>query len=661
MCGIAGLWTTRDSLDVRFTAAAMTACLAHRGPDAEGVWADEQARVALGHRRLSIIDLSPAGAQPMASPGGRFVVSFNGEIYNYRDLRPDLPVVGDAGDTAVLAAALETWGIEATLSKLVGMFAFAAWDRRERRLHLARDHVGIKPLYYGFSNGVFAFASELKSLRQIDGFDLTIDRQSLASFMRFSYVPAPHSIYENVHKLEPGTFATLAGPTRDQCTHQTYWSLPTIAEQGQAEPFTGSDDEAIDELDRLLRQSIDQQSIADVPLGAFLSGGVDSSTVVALMQAREGGGRTKTFTIGSADARYDESSDAAAVARHLGTDHTEWKVTAAEAQAVIPKLPTIYDEPFGDYSQIPTFLVSQLARRHVTVALSGDGGDELFAGYNRHVWASGLWNKARRVPRPLRRLAATAATSLSPSTWDKLLGGRGHRHPGQKLHKLATFAAAPDAHAAYRTLLSQWQDPASLVLGINEEAPSSEPNRVATQRRSDETGIDLSPPRPALRSNAAWFGGGLTNHMLLSDALGYLPDDILHKVDRASMGVSLEARVPLLDHRVIEFAWTLPLNMKLRDGIGKWPLRQLLYRHVPQRLIDRPKSGFGVPLDAWLRGPLRDWASDLLTAPALADYLDTALVQKTWRRFLAGRAADEQKVWNVLMFSAWQKAEEARS
>ncbi len=637
MCGIAGLWTTRDSLDVRAAATAMAGTLAHRGPDGEGVWADEPVRIALGHRRLSIIDLSPAAAQPMASPGGRWVLSFNGEIYNYRDLRGELDLPEDAGDTAVLVAAIEAWGVERTLPKLMGMFAFAAWDRRERQLHLARDPVGIKPLFYGYSGKTFAFASELKALHKVAGFDLTIDRAALASFMRYSYVPTPHSIYENVRKLEPGTWITLTAPTRDAMIQQTYWSLQDIAARGQADPFAGSDEEAVDELDRLLSRSVAEHCISDVPLGAFLSGGVDSSTIVALMQARKagGGGRTKTFTIGSADRRYDESTDAASVARHLGTDHTEWKVTAAEAQAVIPKLPTLYDEPFGDYSQIPTFLVSQLARGHVTVALSGDGGDELFAGYNRHVWASKLWRRASKVPRPLRHLAAAAATSLAPSTWDRVLGGGSHRHPGQKLHKLATFAKAPNARAAYRTLLSQWQDPASLVLGVDDEAPAL---------------LDALPNSPITNPQ-------FTNHLLLSDALGYLPDDILHKVDRASMGVGLEARVPLLDPRVIEFAWTLPLRLKLRnDGrgvVGKWPLRQLLYRHVPRNLIDRPKTGFTVPLDAWLRGPLRDWASDLLSATHLRDYLDPALVQKTWHRFLAGHTADEQKVWNVLMFSAW--------
>ncbi|TXF13340.1 asparagine synthase (glutamine-hydrolyzing) [Pelomicrobium methylotrophicum] len=656
MCGLTGFWTP-DRLPERLDVVAqrMADTLTHRGPDDAGVWVDEGVGLALGHRRLAILDLSPAGHQPMVSASGRYVIAFNGESYNHLVLRADLEKIGAGGtawrghsDTETLLAAFEAWGVEETLKKTVGMFAIALWDRATRTLTLARDRMGEKPLYYGWVRGSLVFASELKAIRAFPGFDNAIERRALALFMRHNYVPAPWSIYEGIWKLPPGCYVQFAGgvlPTGGRGDIKAYWSLREVAEAGLAQPFMGTEDEAVDELDRLLRQSLSGQMIADVPLGAFLSGGVDSSTVVALMQAMSSQ-PVKTFTIGFHEGEYDEAQHAKAVARHLGTDHTEWYVTPQDALDVIPKLPALYDEPFADSSQIPTHLVSMLAKRHVTVALSGDGGDELFGGYNRYFWAMRLWRRLSRVPLPLRRLAAAGVRTVSPAVWNNLFGLAApllpqrlrFALPGDKLHKAAGLFAARRPEEIYLRLVSHWEYPTDVVLGVERE-----------------------PPTP-LTDPAAWIAcPDSERRMMYLDSITYLPDDILVKVDRAAMGVSLETRVPLLDHRVVAFAWRVPLSMKLRNGEGKWLLRQVLYRYVPNELIERPKMGFGVPIERWLRGPLRDWAEALLDEHRLRreGLFDPAPIRQKWAEHLSGRRNWAYHLWDVLMFQAWWEAARA--
>lgn len=651
MCGLTGFWRCNGAAEAEclMIARRMAAALTHRGPDDAGVWLDAETGIALAHRRLSILDLSPAGHQPMLSPSGRYVIAYNGEIYNHLALRAELdeqpssiPGSGWRGhsDTETLLAAFEAWGIDATLQKVVGMFAFALWDRAQRTLTLARDRIGEKPLYYGWVNGVLVFASELKALRAYPGFANGIARQALTLFMRHNYVPAPWSIYQNIWKLPPGNYVQFAAAESalGRGALKTYWSLREVADAGLREPFAGSAAEAVAELDRLLRQSVTGQQIADVPLGAFLSGGIDSSTVVAVMQATADR-PVKTFSIGFHESDYDEAQQAKAVARHLGTAHTEWYVTPEDARAVIPKLPTLFDEPFADSSQIPTHLVAMLARQQVTVALSGDGGDELFGGYNRYVWATALWRKLAHLPLPLRRLAANAVFALSPDAWNRLYGAIDGalparwrlRLPGDKLHKAAALFAAECPETLYLRLVSHWQDPAALVVGGEE-------------------------PLTPLTDPAAWLAcPDFAQRMMYLDALTYLPDDILVKVDRAAMAVSLETRVPLLDHRLVAFAWQLPLSMKLRAGQGKWILRQVLDRYVPRTLIERPKMGFGVPIEHWLRGPLKEWAEDLLAAERLQreGFLDPAPIREKWAEHLAGKRNWAYALWNVLMWQAW--------
>jgi asparagine synthase (glutamine-hydrolysing) len=643
MCGVTGLLTARnaDRVDLSVVAGRMADTLAHRGPDDSGVWLDESAGVALAHRRLSIIDLSPAGAQPMLSPSGRFVIVFNGEIYNYVELRQELEGTSRKwrghSDTEVLLAGFEAWGVGPTLEKVIGMFAFAAWDRHEHALVLARDPVGEKPMYYGWLGNVFAFGSELKALRAHPEFDADVDRGALALFLRHNYVPAPYSIYRGIHKLLPGTYLTLAAGRREP-TITPYWSARLVSEAGTAAPLDLSDEEATSALDTLLRDAVGKQMMADVPLGAFLSGGIDSSTVVALMQAQSSR-PVKTFTVGFFEAAYDEARHAASVARHLGTDHTELYVTAEQAQAVIPRLPRMYDEPFADSSQIPTFLIAQLARRHVTVALSGDAGDELFGGYNRYFWATELWRRMRRVPHASRVGAARLITSISPSTWSRVFDVGGafvpgryrYANAGDRLHKLADLLAAQRPESIYLQLVSHWSSPESVV-------------------------IDSVEPATALTDREGWARlPDFERRMMYLDLVTYLPDDILVKVDRAAMSVSLETRVPLLDRRVVRFAWQLPLHQKIRDGHGKWLLRQVLHRYVPRSLMERPKMGFGVPIDAWLRGPLRDWAEALLDEGRLTSegYLRPASIRTKWSEHLSGRRNWAYGLWNVLMFQAW--------
>jgi len=649
MCGFAGFLQSSALVAAHAMptlAERMSGMLRHRGPDDGGSWADPEAGVALGHRRLSIIDLSVEGHQPMASASGRYVIAFNGEIYNFGQLREELGREALAwrghSDTEVMLAAFERWGVEAALRQLNGMFAFALWDRSERTLYLARDRMGEKPLYYGWLGKTFLFGSELKALRVHPAWQGEIDRSALSAYMRLNCVPGPHSIYKGISKLAPAHFLKVRLTSGEGERPQPYWSLRETAEAGWAAPSRLDEHEAIDELDRLLRDAVGMRMVADVPLGVFLSGGVDSSTVVALMQAQSSM-PVKSFSIGFDEEDYNEARHAAAVARHLGTDHTELYVTPREALAVIPQLPTIYDEPFADSSQIPTILVSRLARRHVTVALSGDGGDELFCGYVRYFWSRRLWSRMRFLPHPVRAFAGSALTSVAPDTWNALLGRAARLIPsvalrevnGNRIHKLAEIMAVPTPDVLYQGLTSHWSDPERVVLG----AP--EARSIATD--------------PAQWSALNDF----TARMMYMDAATYLPDDILVKVDRASMSVGLESRVPLLDHRVVEFAWRVPLSMKLRDNHGKWLLRQVLYRYVPRALIERPKMGFGVPIDSWLRGPLREWAETLLSERRLRDegYFDPLPIRQKWMEHQSGSRNWQYLLWDVLMFQAWLENE----
>jgi len=635
MCGIAGfLGPAGAGGELEALAGAMAGSLAHRGPDDAGSWADGEAGIGLGHRRLSIIDLSAAGHQPMVSANGRYVLAYNGEVYNAAELRRDLERAGTSfrgsSDTEAMLEGIARWGLRATLKRLIGMFAFALWDSRERELTLVRDRLGIKPLYWGRFGDTFLFGSELSALKRHPGFSPQIDRDALASFLRFNYVPAPQSIFCGVHKLRPGHLLTVRAGQEPKI--EAWWTLQEARESGRAKPFAGSDDEAVNALEALLGDAVEKRMIADVPLGAFLSGGIDSSTVTALMQARSKR-PVKSFSIGFDEAGYNEAVHAKAVARHLKTEHTELYVSAQEARAVIPGLPKIYDEPFADASQIPTFLVSRMTREHVTVALSGDGGDELFGGYNRYFQAPDILARTARIPRPLARAAAAAIACVPPDRWSRVLSGvpRLGAIPmlGEKLHKIAAILGQ-DPPGAFRALVSQWDDPEALVIGGRER-------------------VD------AVWREAAGDLAGFAARMQFVDTLTYLPDDILAKVDRASMAVSLEARVPLIDHRVVEFAWSLPQHLKTRGSEGKWILRQVLYKHVPRDLVERPKMGFGVPIDSWLRGPLRSWAEDLLSEERLErqGFLNPAPVRQRWAEHLSGRRNWQYSLWGVLMFNAW--------
>ncbi|MDR3441052.1 asparagine synthase (glutamine-hydrolyzing) [Telmatospirillum sp.] len=638
MCGLAGfidLTSRAATYDLEAQAVAMADRMRLRGPDDGGVWSDSAAGVALAQRRLSIVDLSPAGHQPMVSASGRFVIVYNGEVYSHQDIRPELEARGirfrGYSDTEVILESCAAFGVAATVARLIGMFAFALWDREERTLTLVRDRLGIKPLYWGQFGDLFLFGSELKALRAHNGWAPVIDRAAAASFLRRNCVPSPQSIYQGVHKLQPGRILVLRPHGRPSI--ETYWDARQVAVEGQRHRLAIGDSEAVDRLETLLADAVGRRMIADVPLGALLSGGIDSSAVVALMQAQSDR-PVKTFSIGFEAAGFDEAGHAKAVAAHLGTDHTELYLSPADALAVVPKLPEMFDEPFADSSQIPTFLVSEMARRHVTVALSGDGGDELFAGYNRHVFAAGSWQRLRQVPPTLRRLLAGAISSFSPAGWDQVarLLPSGHRpaRPGEMAHKLATVLVSPDDDALYQTLTSHWSEPGRAIVGASGKGEGPDP---------------LASDLPST-----------VERMQLGDLTGYLPDDILTKVDRASMAVSLEARVPLLDHRVVEFAWSLPAAMKIRRGTSKWILRQVLYRHVPRSLVERPKMGFAVPLAGWLRGPLRDWAEDLLDADALTagGLVRAAPVRALWDDHLAGRDR-HFLLWDVLMLEAWRR------
>jgi asparagine synthase (glutamine-hydrolysing) len=594
------------------------------------VWVDDT--VGLGHRRLSIIDLSPAGHQPMLASEGRYVISYNGEIFNWRDLRDELPPP-DGGyrghsDTEVLLRGIEVWGLMATLKRLIGFFALALWDRQQQRLTLVRDRLGIKPLYWTKIGRTLLFGSELAALRAHPACPSEIDRQALAAYLRLAAVPAPLSILKGVAKLSPGCLLEAGGDGAVAVSR--YWDLRDAITAGTAARHRPLPADALADWEARLTDAVTRRMVADVPLGAFLSGGIDSSAVVALMQANSSR-RVKTYAIGFHAAGYDEAPFARRVAAHLGTEHQEFYVGAAEALAVVPRLPDLYDEPFADSSQIPTALICQLARGDVTVALSGDGGDELFGGYNRYRLAARHWPRLARLPLPLRRLLAAMLSRPAPADWDRWLAPLappGLGQIGDKVGKLAAVLAAADGDALYRRLISQWPDAAALVPGAVE---------------TDPLPTDLPDGLDAVE------------RMQACDMLGYLPDDILTKVDRASMAVALEVRVPLLDHRLVEQSWTLPPSAKLQGGCGKWLLRQILYRHVPAALLQRPKMGFGVPIDSWLRGPLRDWAAALIEPSRLRrdGYLDPLPIGRAWDAHQSGRRNHQYALWTVLMFQAW--------
>ncbi len=648
MCGITG-YLQVGGLERGWerSITLMTNALIHRGPDAIGTWGDPDAGIALGHRRLSVLDLSCLGDQPMISPSGRYQIAFNGEIYNFRELRNELVQAGvgfrGTSDTEVLLAGFDEWGIEATIQRSVGMFAFAVWDTRSRQLCLGRDRFGEKPLYCAWFGNSFVFASELKSCQLHPGWHSRINRDALSLYMRHGYVPGPYTIFESAQKVLPGELWWIDPAQPNTIRPEPYWSVESSVVESLNDPFRGTYNDAVSAIDTQLRETLSQQMISDVPLGAFLSGGIDSSLIVAMMQTLSDQ-RIKTFTMGFDDAKYDESSAAQAIADHIGTAHTMVQVTAKDALEVIPSLPFIYDEPFADSSQIPTALVARIARSAVTVALSGDGGDELFGGYSRYRWAELLWKKMDRLPVSMRKAVAGAIRMLPPERWNALvLSGRAPipqrlRDPmaGDKLYKIAELFTERTSRSLYRQLVSLWTNPEALVL------------------RSSETPTALTS-----RSIPASISG-FTEQMMYLDAQSYLPDDILVKVDRSAMSVSLETRSPYLDHRLFHLAWRLPFEYKVSEGLGKRVIRDVLAQYIPQSMFDRPKQGFSVPVAQWLRGPLREWAEDLLEPNQLASqgYLDVAQVRAIWSEHLSGHRNWQARLWSVLMFQSWLSKQE---
>ncbi len=641
MCGFTGIFdpnSSRSSEELRRTISLMSNQLVHRGPDDSGDWIDTGPGVGLGFRRLSIVDISTSGHQPMQSACGRYVIAFNGEIYNHKDIRAEIdkerphPWRGTS-DTEVMLAAIALWGFAEALDKFTGMFAFALWDREARLLHLARDRMGEKPLYYGWSNGVFLFGSELKALKAFPGWNGELDRDSLALYLRFCYVPAPYSIYKGIKKLSPGTTVTVSSGLRagEMPEPATYWSLREKVNRGLAEPLRLSDEDAVTQLERVLLDTVRDQMVADVPLGAFLSGGIDSSLIVSLMQAQSSR-PVNTYTIGFNEPGYNEAHYAKEVANHLGTSHTELYVSPAQAIEVIPRLPHIYDEPFSDSSQIPTFLVSQLARQHVTVSLSGDGGDESFGGYRRYILGRKIWSLLRLVPHPARRAMVAAMKSGAFTTLSRQVLPLALR---DTLTKIADKADPIDADELYYWLVSNSKNPSSVLkYGIEPETTLSN---------------EMHQP----------IDDDFVVRMMYLDSISYLPDDIMVKVDRASMSVSLEARAPYLDRRVVEMAWRLPQSMKVRNGTSKWVLRKILYKYVPRELIERPKMGFGVPIGEWMRGPLRSWVEDLLDKDMMREdgIFQENLIHEKWEEHLSRKRNWEHYLWNILMFQAWKRAE----
>lgn len=626
MCGFCGFFLSDTKLLHGHTHNSvlqkMSLSLINRGPDDSGSWFEKNSGIGLAHTRLSIVDLSPAGHQPMASTCDRFVIAFNGEIYNHLDLRKQLESQGTASawrghsDTETLLACFSAWGIEKTLQSTVGMFALALWDKQEQQLTLARDRLGEKPLYWGWCGSALLFGSELKALKAYPDFNAEVDRGALTLLLRHNYIPAPYTIYQGIEKLPAGQYVQIKkGQLRADVQPKAYWQLNQAIERGLANPFSGTDAQATDLLEHVISQAVRGQMLADVPLGAFLSGGVDSSTVVALMQ-QQSRQPVRTFAIGFDEPGYNEAEYAKEVALHLGTDHTELYVSAQDALDLVPRLPDIYCEPFADSSQLPTFLVSRMAKKHVTVALSGDGGDELFGGYNPYQFAPRVWSKLRMMPLPLRQIAYRLLSGLPLP---------------DKFAKLLRVLPAKDKEQFYHILMSHWDNPDQLVIG----------------GQTCSTLISSPAQWPQTDSFEHW--------MMAMDAGQYMTDDILVKVDRAAMANSLETRVPLLDHRVVELAWQLPLNMKIRAGVGKWILKEVLYRHVPREMIERPKKGFSVPLGQWLRGPLRDWAEALLNEQRLAQegYFVPSAVQRVWSEHLQGKRNHARKLWSILMFQAW--------
>ena len=661
MCGLTGLLCSEPASDVTRQVTKMTGQLISRGPDDEGVWAEDG--IGLGHRRLAILDLSVAGAQPMHSDCGRYVLAYNGEIYNHLDMRHALEAEGATrswrgqSDTETLLAAIAHWGLDQALCRAHGMFALAIWDRAEKRLSLARDRMGEKPLYWGWAGKDLVFGSELKALRAHPDCPHEVCREALAQYLRFMYVPAPRSIHPGLYMLEPGTILTVdhappsarpkdpirPGERHGSLSIRRYWDLNAEITAGAHDPIE-DEEEAVSTLGRVLSGAVKRQMISDVPLGTFLSGGVDSSAIIALMQSQSDR-PVQTFTIGFDEAAFDESPHAAAVAEHLGTDHTKFRVTDADARDVIPDLPQIYDEPFADSSQIPTYLVCRAARQHVTVALSGDGGDELFGGYNRYIHGPGLWRRISRLPPPMRRLAGQTVQTLPEHAWDRVgaaynrirAASAGISNLGTKAHRLGERLRLTNSlDDLHRNMASTWIEPEELIKG-NIVEPSSQ----------------LDDPLPEFGAD------GTAMRMMVQDMRSYLPDDILCKVDRAAMGISLETRTPFLDPDVIALAMRLPLRMKIRDGQGKWALRQVLYQHVPRELIDRPKVGFAIPIGLWLRGPLRDWAEDLLSYKRLSDegFFNPDIIRGIWTDHLSGSRDYSAKLWAVLMFQAWYAAQ----
>lgn len=642
MCGLAGFYSSQSlNFDPQDTLLKMGSALKHRGPDDSGTWFDSEQGIGLAHQRLSVIDLSKEGRQPMPSNNGRFVISYNGEIYNFPEIKAELQKLDftswrGRSDTEVIIAAIEHWGLQEALTRFRGMFAFALWDKKDKALHLVRDRMGIKPLYYGWAGSTLIFGSELKALTAHPKFEGEIDREAVALLMRFGYVPAPKSIYSKVYKLPPGNILTVTSNSEDL---KQYWSFREIAERGVENPFSGSLEDALQQLETLLNEAVKIRMVSDVSLGAFLSGGVDSSVIAAMMQ-QNSDRPVKTFSIGFEEKEFDEAPFAKKIANHLGTDHLELYVTSQDALSVVPKLSTIFDEPFADPSQIPTFLLSNLTREKVTVSLSGDGGDELFCGYNRYFVWKNIWNKIKNVPYPIRK-SVSSLISLVPnsifSSAGKPLGKTKSARGRLNLERVMRFFNCLESkgpEGLYLQGLSHWVGPESIVMNCKEPK---------TQLTEFSRWGDFKEPELK---------------MMFIDSLTYLPDDILTKVDRASMSVGLEVRVPLLDHKLVEFGWGLPFRMKNFESQSKWILKKLLHRYVPEDLVDRPKMGFGVPIDSWIRGPLREWAEELLSESAIREegFLNASVVSRKWQEHLSGKWNWQYFLWNVLMFQSWLRS-----